>query len=348
MSNFSPTRVKELYVKLADNGFVWLTLYFLCSLALTLYNKAIMQFVGFTYPWMLTAIHTFCSAVGCWISVYALQMFQPAVLTAKENKIMLAFSVLYTVNIAVSNVSLNMVTVPFHQVVRATTPIFTILLNILVLHKSYSKMIYVSLVPVIMGVALATYGDYDFTAIGLVLTLLGTFLAALKTVVTNVVQVGSLKLHPMDLLLRMSPLAFIQCIVYAWMSGELREVSVYCSERMDMKAFVALAFNGAIAFFLNVVSFTANKKTSALTMTVAANVKQVLTILLAIMIFNLLISALNALGIFLTLAGGAWYTHVEMGERTKNASSVLPTMIPVAVPLTEIEPKQQLQQQTKL
>jgi hypothetical protein len=38
--------------------------------------------------------------------------------------------------------------------------------------------------------------------------------------------------------------------------------------------------NGAIAFGLNVVSFTANKKTGALTMSVAANVKQVLTIVL--------------------------------------------------------------------
>ena len=35
-----------------------------------------------------------------------------------------------------------------------------------------------------------TYGDYYFTAWGLILTLLGTFLAALKTVVTNVIQTG--------------------------------------------------------------------------------------------------------------------------------------------------------------
>lgn len=35
-----------------------------------------------------------------------------------------------------------------------------------------------------------TYGDYYFTAWGLILTLLGTFLAALKTVVTNLIQTG--------------------------------------------------------------------------------------------------------------------------------------------------------------
>lgn len=38
--------------------------------------------------------------------------------------------------------------------------------------------------------ACRTYGDYYFTAWGLFLTLLGTFLAALKTVVTNLIQTG--------------------------------------------------------------------------------------------------------------------------------------------------------------
>jgi hypothetical protein len=76
-----------------------------------------------------------------------------------------------------------------------------------------------TLLPVIAGVGFTTYGDYYFTFWGLVLTLFGTFLAALKTVVTNMLQSGSggrLKLHPLDLLMRMSPLAFIQC-VSVWM-----------------------------------------------------------------------------------------------------------------------------------
>lgn len=38
------------------------------------------------------------------------------------------------------------------------------------------------------------------------------------------------------------------------------------------------------------------------------NVKQVLSIVLAVIIFQLPITWMNALGIILTLAGGAWYT----------------------------------------
>ena len=69
------------------------------------------------------------------------------------------------------------------------------------------------------------------------------------------------------------------------------------------------------AFFLTVVSFTANGKTSALTMTVAANVKQVLVIGLSIVVFAVPVTLLNATGVLITLAGGALYTFAELQER---------------------------------
>lgn len=53
------------------------------------------------------------------------------------------------------------------------------------------------------------------------------------------------------------------------------QVLEYTDTKMTASVFWALVFNGVIAFFLNIVSFTANKKTSALTMTVAANVSKV-------------------------------------------------------------------------
>lgn len=159
-----------------------------------------------------------------------------------------------------------------------------------------------------LGVAFATFGDYNYTALGFFLTVLGTVLAAIKTEVTNKVQVGKLKLHPLDLLFRMSPLAFVQTMIYSYLTGEMAEVTHFCKTKMTFSIFLTLFMNGVIAFFLNVVSFTANKKTSALTMTVAGNVKQVLSVVLAVVIFNLNLTWMNSVGILLTLAGGAWYS----------------------------------------
>ncbi|KZO94699.1 TPT-domain-containing protein, partial [Calocera viscosa TUFC12733] len=320
-----------------DTPAAWLALYFAFNLGLTLYNKGVL--VKFPFPYTLTAVHALCGSIGCWIAL-ELGYFKPQPLTRAEAITLGAFSVLYTVNIAVSNISLHLVTVPFHQVVRAATPLFTIALGATLLPNRGppSKLKLMSLLPVVAGVGFATYGDYYFTAWGLFLTLLGTFLAACKTIVTNLLQsppphvakLGKLaklsgttfhapQLHPLDLLLRMSPLAFIQCVVYAYLSGELERVRAFGATEMTRGRATALLFNGVIAFGLNVVSFTANKRTGPLTMTVAANVKQVLTIVLAVMIFDLTITPTNLLGIVLTLAGGGWYGAIEYGEKKRKS-----------------------------
>ena len=68
----------------------------------------------------------------------------------------------------------------------------------------------------------------------------------------------------------------------------------------DKKCAYTILLNGALAFALNVVSFSANKKAGALTMTVAANVKQIVTVGLAIMFWHLKVGWMNAIGIFIS------------------------------------------------
>ncbi|KAI9096874.1 hypothetical protein DFS34DRAFT_642999 [Phlyctochytrium arcticum] len=257
----------------------WLFIYFVLNLSLTIFNKAVMQLFNFPYPWTLTSIHTACSSIGCQLCT-SCGLSVPKVLEPQEKRTIIAFSVLYTLNIAVSNVSLNMVTIPFHQVIRSTVPVFTIALSVLFFKKSYESPIYFSLLPTVVGVCLATFGDYQFTRLGLILTLTGTILAAAKTVITNHVLVGPLKLHPLDLLHKMSPLAFIQTILLAYCSGEIHKIrSLWWSQSFSPGLTFVLIANGIIAFALNFVSFSANKETSALTMGVAVFPPQMLSAL---------------------------------------------------------------------
>ncbi|KAJ3844647.1 TPT-domain-containing protein [Lentinula raphanica] len=333
-SHSLPTPSKTSFI---DSRPFWLTLYFFFNLGLTLYNKGVL--VRFPFPYTLTAIHALFGSLGGAV-LARFQVFVPPRLKKNETTILLAFSVLYSVNIVVSNVSLQLVTVPFHQVVRSTTPIFTIMFSALLLGKSSSRWRIITLIPVTVGVGLATYGDYYFTRWGLILTLLGTVLAALKTIFTNVLQSpvpsltdpapksflsqiypfsilaqARLHLNSLALLSLLSPLAFVQCVFLAYWTGELDRVRTYSQQDMSGARLLTLALNGCIAFGLNVVSFSANKKVGALGITVAANVKQVLTILCAVMMFHLNITAMNSLGIVLTLLGGAWYARVEYMEK---------------------------------
>lgn len=127
-------------------------------------------------------------------------------------------------------------------------------------------------------------------------------------------------LHPLDLLLRMSPLACLQSLLYAFLLGETKTLTTFLSQ-LSLHSLTALSVklgvNGLLAFGLNYVSFTANKKTSPLTMTVAANLKQCLSIILGIWVFRLEVGWLNGLGIIIALVGGVWYAKVEFGVKTR-------------------------------
>lgn len=210
------------------------------------------------------------------------------------------------------------VSVPFHQIMRSTCPVFTILIYRLWYSRSYSQATYLSLIPVMFGVGLATYGDYYFTMVGFLLTLLGVVLASVKTVVSNRLMTGSLALPALEILLRMSPLAAVQGLFYAFLTGEISKFSTFVSEgNLPWTLALALLGNGMLAFVLNVSSFQTNKLAGALTLTVAGNMKQCLTILLGIALFDVRVSLLNGLGMTIATLGAAWYSKVELDSKGK-------------------------------
>ncbi|KAF7366679.1 Kinase-like protein [Mycena sanguinolenta] len=313
----------------------WLVMYFCFNLGLTLYNKSVL--ISFPFPYTLSALHALFGTIGGTLLAHR-GRFPSSCLDLHGIMTLMAFSILYAINIVVSNVSLQLVTVPFHQVVRAATPIFTILFSSLLFgtRSSHSKKI--SLLPVVAGVGLATFGDYYFSYTGFFLTLLGTIISALKTIFTNVLQTPTelpssrSRLYfrnPFDLLFFLSPLALVHCVLLAHFTGELNCVRDFTLHEMSSLKLIALLLNGCIAFGLNVVNFCASRRVEALSMSVAANVKQVLTIVFAVMIFKITITTLNAVGIVLTLVGGAWYAWIELWLDTSGGQILILILIGV-------------------
>lgn len=92
-----------------DSPQAWIVYYFIANLSLTLYNKLLMN--RFPFAWTLTAIHAFSGCIGAQLCL-SRGIFVQQRLTTRENLVLISFSSLYTVNIAVSNLSLNLVTVP--------------------------------------------------------------------------------------------------------------------------------------------------------------------------------------------------------------------------------------------
>lgn len=296
--------------------YAWLCAYFFFSLILTLYNKLVLGF--FPFPWLLTCIHATCASLGCF-GLLKGGYFTMSHLGRRENLILLAFSLLFTTNIAVSNLSLAMVSVAFYQVLRTTVPVFTVGIYRTIFGRTYENMTYLTLVPVMIGAALTTVGEYTFTDLGFLLTFAGVMLAAVKTVATNRIMTGPLALPAMEVLLRMSPFAAMQSLACAVAAGELTKLrDMVVGGELGFATFIAIAGNGALAFALNVASFQTNKVAGALTISVCGNLKQCLTVLLGIVAFDSVeIHLFNGTGMLMTMLGAAWYSKVELDRKAR-------------------------------
>ncbi|KAL2684791.1 hypothetical protein Neosp_005880 [[Neocosmospora] mangrovei] len=328
--------------------FAWLGTYFFFSLLLTLYNKLVLGMfddvrarvlsaravirnsvrydandapaIQFHFPWLLTFLHASFASAGTYVMMQ-LGYFKLSRLGRRENLALVAFSALFTANIAVSNLSLAMVSVPFYQTMRMLCPIFTILIYRVYYGRTYSSMTYLSLLPLIIGAAMTTLGEMSFTDAGFLLTILGVVLAALKTVVTNRFMTGSLALPPIEFLLRMSPLAALQALACATATGEVSGFhKLITSGDVSLPpAFASLFGNGFLALLLNISSFNTNKLAGALTMTVCGNLKQCLTVALGIVIFDVTIDLLNGAGMAVTMLGAAIYSKAELDNKNRKS-----------------------------
>ncbi|KAG7364824.1 triose-phosphate transporter family protein [Nitzschia inconspicua] len=324
---------------LRDESWLWLCLWTVNNLGVTLLNKITFAMVDFQYPYFLSFVHMLCNSLG---TQYIFWQIKHDDKTGTESSIqkllghlvrrdldatgksyILLFSLIFSLNIAIGNVSLRYVSVNFNQVMRSLVPCFTIFLGLLV-GKTFTCRRIASVVPIIVGVMMACFGDMEYTILGFVYTLSCVILAALKAVVAGEMLTGSLKLHPVDLLGHLAPLAMIQCIIMSLATGEipaiLRRPELYLT---DPRPVIVILFSGLCSFSLNITSLMTNKLTSPLTLTIAGNVKQVMMIVISTIIFATPITPLNGFGIVVVLIGSAIYSFVSLKDKKDDSASIV-------------------------
>ncbi|KAH0979647.1 hypothetical protein GBA52_006824 [Prunus armeniaca] len=198
-----------------------------------------------------------------------------------------ALSLVFCVSVVFGNISLRYLPVSFNQAIGATTPFFTAVFAYFMTLKREAWLTYLTLVPVVTGVIIASGGEPSFHLFGFLICVAATAARALKSVLQGILLSSEgEKLNSMNLLLYMAPIAVVFLLPATLIMEENVVGITLALARDDVKIIWYLLFNSALAYFVNLTNFLVTKHTSALTLQVLGNAKGAVAVVVSILIFR--------------------------------------------------------------
>ncbi|CAH1445846.1 unnamed protein product [Lactuca virosa] len=225
-------------------------------------------------------------------------------------------SLVFCASVVSGNVSLRYLPVSFTQAVGATTPFFTAVFAYIMTVKREAWLTYLTLVPVVTGVVIASGGEPSFHLFGFIMCIGATAARALKSVLQGILLSSEgEKLNSMNLLLYMAPVAVVILLpATLFMEDNVVGITIALA-RKDVNIVWYLLFNSAMAYCVNLTNFLVTKHTSALTLQVLGNAKGAVAVVVSILIFKNPVSVTGMLGYLLTVLGVILYSEAK--KRTK-------------------------------
>ncbi|CAI9774004.1 unnamed protein product [Fraxinus pennsylvanica] len=297
------------------------TAWYSSNIGVLLLNKYLLSNYGFKYPIFLTMCHmTACSLFSyiaiAWMKMVPMQTIRSRVQLMKIS----ALSLVFCGSVVSGNISLRYLPVSFNQAIGATTPFFTAVFAYLMTLKREAWLTYVTLIPVVTGVVIASGGEPSFHLFGFIVCVAATAARALKSVLQGILLSSEgEKLNSMNLLLYMAPIAVV-LLLPATLFMEENVVGITLAlARDDINIVWLLLFNSALAYFVNLTNFLVTKHTSALTLQVLGNAKGAVAVVISILIFRNPVSVTGMLGYSLTVIGVILYSEAKKRSRRESS-----------------------------
>jgi len=284
--------------------------YFFTSLSLTFLNKCILT--QFPFPLFVTAFQLVVAWAMLWAFGWAGQYCTPLAFAPPPEfdlsvaAAVLPVTVLYVGMLSMTNYCLRFVDVSFYQILRSLVIPFNIVTSFLVLGLLPQRNTLLCCGIVMAGFTLGSASELNFTWEGFASGCLSSlFMALYSTFVKAILpSVGGSTWRLMHYTTIIATLIVSPLVV---LSGEYAQAVV--SPNFATPLFWTLMSGAAVfGFLINLAYFALIKHGSPLTTHIAACAKSALQTALSVAIFRNTVTASNALGILLTLAGSAMYT----------------------------------------
>ncbi|XP_057419775.1 probable sugar phosphate/phosphate translocator At1g12500 [Lotus japonicus] len=287
--------------------------WYLSNIGVLLLNKYLLAFYGFRYPIFLTMLHMISCAVYSYAATTFLRLVpSQQIHSTKQFLKILALTAIFCFSVVCGNTSLRYIPVSFNQAIGATTPFFTAVFAFIITCKRETAGVYLALLPVVLGIVVASNSEPLFHLFGFLVCLGSTAGRALKSVVQGILLTSeSEKLHSMNLLLYMAPMAALILLPFTlYIEGNVLSHTIEKAKGDPFIVFL-LVGNATVAYLVNLTNFLVTKHTSALTLQVLGNAKAAVAAVVSVLIFRNPVTVMGMAGFGVTVMGVGLYSEAK-------------------------------------
>jgi len=275
----------------------------LCVLA----NKYLFQFHGFKYATFLTFFHMASNSLFVKLTEWG-GWFEPKI--ADWTKVFpLACS--FVASVVSLNLSLQYNSVGFFQVMKILIIPCLVIMQFSFWNVKFSTMTIVTLIPIMIGVAIATVTELNFSMIGAFYASVGCVTTALHQIWGGTKQ-KDLQLNALQVLSYQAPLSAVILIPLVFILDDVWSPRGLYNYEWSLPALFFLIFSAVAAYGVNITSYIIVGKASPVTYQVLGHFKTILVLSFGMLYYDSNVTYQNLGGILIAFVGTIWYGHVQL------------------------------------
>lgn len=292
---------------------MYFALWYLFNIAYNIYNKQALNVLD--YPWTIATIQM-ATGIFYFVPLWILGLRKAPKLSVDEMKTLLPIALCHTGVHVGAVIALGAGAVSFAHIVKASEPVVTCGMNYALLGEVLPLPVYLTLLPIIGGVAIASMKELSFTFLALASAMLSNVSSSARGVLSKKTMSGKKIGENMDaqnlyaVLTAMSTVILIPFMLALEGFGMFKSFNeVVAAGDFTRKGLAALlALGGASYYAYNEVAFLALGKVNPVTHAVGNTIKRVVIIVASVIAFKTPMSTGSIVGSSVAIAGTLLYS----------------------------------------
>ncbi|XP_028124697.1 glucose-6-phosphate/phosphate translocator 1, chloroplastic-like [Camellia sinensis] len=275
-----------------------------------IYNKKVLN--AFPFPWLTSTLSLACGSLMMLIS-WATRLAEAPKTDFEFWKTLFPVAVAHTIGHVAATVSMSKVAVSFTHIIKSGEPAFSVLVSRFLLGETFPVPVYLSLVPIIGGCALAAVTELNFNMIGF----MGAMISNLAFVFRNIFSKKGMKGKSVGGMNYYACLSLLSLLILTPFAIAVEGPQMWAVGWQNALAQIGPQFvwwvvaQSVFYHLYNQVSYMSLDEISPLTFSIGNTMKRISVIVSSIIIFHTPVQPINALGAAIAILGTFLYSQAK-------------------------------------